>query len=87
MNELQKEFGKCVKNYKQARKKLESCVVNALDRGLTRDEIFAVAERYLIEGMPFCNVIILNEILNYERDRRQPPLDLVKERKFERGDV
>jgi len=75
------------KNYKQARKKLEGCVVNALDRGLTRDEIFAGAERYLVEGMPFCNVIILNEILNYERDRRQPPIDIVKERKSEMGDV
>jgi len=86
MNVLQKEFAKCVKGYQEARKNLEKCVINALDRGLTRDEILVVAERYH-SGMPYCNVIILNEILNYERNIRQPPIDVVKERKGERGDV
>jgi len=86
MNELQKEFAKCVKGYQEARKNLESCVKKALDRGLTRDEILLVAERYQ-SGMPFCNVIILNEILNYEKDKRAKPLDIVEERDFERGDI
>ena len=86
MNELQKDFAKCVKGYKEARKNLENCVRNALDRGLSKDEILLVVERYQT-GMPFCTVIILNEILNYEKNLRQPPLDLVKEREDERGDV
>jgi hypothetical protein len=86
MNDLQKDFAKCVKGYKEARKNLENCVKNALDRGLTKNEILLVAERYQ-SGMPFCTVIILNEILEYEKNKRQPPLDLVKERKVERGDV
>ena len=37
--------------------------------------------------MPFCNVFILNEILNYEKDKISKPLDIVKEREFERGDI
>jgi len=86
MNELQKEFAKCVKGYQEARKNLENCVKNALDRGLSRDEILLVAERYHT-GMPFCNVIILNEILNYEKNKRAKPLDIVKEREFEKGDI
>ncbi len=86
MNELQKDFAKCVKGYKEARNNLENCVRNALDRGLTRDDIMLVADRYH-SGMPFCSVIILNEILNYERNVRQPPLDIIDERGDERGDV
>ena len=86
MNILQEEFAKCVKGYQEARKNLEKCAINALDRGLTREEILVVAERYH-SGMPYCSVIILNEILNYERNVRQPPIDIVKERKGERGDI
>jgi hypothetical protein len=86
MNQLQKEFAKCVKGYQEARKNLENCVRSALDRGLNKDEILVVAERYR-SGMPFCNVIILNEILNYEKNKRTSPLDIVKEREFERGDI
>ena len=86
MNQLQKEFAKCVKEYQKARKDLENCVKNALDRGLTRDEIFAVAERYH-SGMPFCMAIILNEIFNYEENIRKKPLDIVEERESEQGDI
>lgn len=86
MNQLQKEFAKCVKGYQKARKDLEKCVKNALDRGLTRDEILAVAEKYH-SGMPFCIVIILNEIFNYEENIRKKPLDIEKEREIENGDI
>jgi len=86
MNILQEEFAKCVKGYQEARKNLEKCVKKGLDRGLTRDEILVTAERYH-SGMPFCSVIILNEILNYEGNVRQPPIDIVKEREGERGDI
>lgn len=86
MNQLQKEFAKCVKGYQKARKDLENCVRKALDRGLSRDEILEVAEKYH-SGMPFCIVIILNEILNYEEDIRKKPLDIVNERESEKGDI
>ncbi len=39
MNELQKEFGKCVKNFQQARKQITTCIQNAMNRGLTQKEI------------------------------------------------
>jgi len=86
MNVLQKELARCVTRYQEARKNLDKCIKNALDRGLTGEEILAVAERYH-SGMPFCSIIILNEILNYEKNIRQTPIDIVKERKDERGDA
>jgi len=76
MNVLQKDLARCVTRYQE----------NALDRGLTQDEILAIAERFQ-SSMPFCSIIILHEILNYERNIRQPSLDIVKEREDERGDV
>ena len=86
MNVLQKDLARCVTRYQEARKNLNKCIKNAWDRGLTREEILAVAESYQ-SGMPFCSIIVLHEILNYEKNVRQSPIDIVKERKGERGDV
>jgi hypothetical protein len=86
MNVLQKDLARCVTRYQEARKNMNKCIKNALDRGLKQDEILAVAERFQ-SGMPFCSIIILHEILNYEKNIRQPPLDILKEREDERGDV
>ena len=66
MNELQQEFGKCVKNFKKARKQLKDCVANAIKRGLTQKEIMAVADRYLTGDCEMCNIIVFSEIMNYE---------------------
>ena len=66
MNELQKEFGKCVKNFKEARTQLKKCVANAIDRGLTQKEIMAVADRYLTGDSEMLSVIVFSEIMNYE---------------------
>ena len=79
MNVLQKDLARCVTRYQEARKNLNKCIKNALDRGLKGNEILAVAERFHPD-MPFCGVIILNEILNYEKNVRQPPIDIVKDK-------
>jgi len=66
MNELQKEFGKCVKNFQQARKQISTCIRNAMDRGLSQNEIMAVADRYLTGDCELCNAIVFAEIMRYE---------------------
>ena len=66
MNELQMEFGKCVKNFKEARTQLTKCVASAIDRGLTQKEIMAVADRYLTGDSELLSVIVFSEIMNYE---------------------
>ena len=66
MNELQQEFGKCVKNFKKARKQITDCIRKAMDRGLTQKEIMAVADRYLTGDCELCNAIVFAEIIKYE---------------------
>jgi hypothetical protein len=73
MNELQQEFGKCVKNFKQARKQITECIQKAMDRGLSQKEIMAVADRYLTGDCELCNAIVFAEILRYEfKDKIHP---------------
>ena len=66
MNELQNEFGKCVKNFKQAREQLTKCIRNAMDRGLSQKEIMAVADRYLTGDCELFNAFVFAEIMRYE---------------------
>lgn len=73
MNELQQEFGKCVKNFKEARKQIKDCITHAIERGLTQKEIMAVADRYLTGDCELCNVIIFSEIMNYEFKKKIHP--------------
>ena len=73
MNELQMEFGKCVKNFKEARTQLTKCVASAIDRGLTQKEIMAVADRYLTGDSELLNVIVFSEIMNYEFKEKVHP--------------
>ena len=66
MNELQQEFGKCVKNFKLARKQISECIQKAMDRGLSQKEIMAVADRYLTGDCELCSAIVFSEIMKYE---------------------
>ena len=66
MNELPQEFGKCLKNFKKARKQIKDCVAHAIERGLTQKEIMAVADRYLTGDCELCTAIVLSEIMKYE---------------------
>ena len=73
MNELQEEFGKCIKNFKKARKQITECVAHAIERGLTQKEIMAVADRYFSGDCELCNMIIFAELMNYEFKQKIHP--------------
>ena len=73
MNELEQEFGKCVKNFKKARKDIKNCIKNALERGLSQKEIMAVADRYFSGDCELCNMIIFAEIMNHEFKQKIHP--------------
>ena len=73
MNELEKDFGKCVKKFKKARIDIKNCIQNALDRGLSQKEIMAVADRYFSGDCELCNMIIFAEIMNYEFKQKIHP--------------
>ena len=73
MNELQIEFGKCVKNFKKSRDQLRKCIEKAIDRGLTQKEIITVVDRYFSGDCELCTAMVLAEILRYEfKDRIHP---------------
>lgn len=73
MNELEQEFGKCVKKFKKARSDLKNCIHKALGRGLTQKEIMAVADRYFSGDCELCNMIIFAEIMRYEFKQKIHP--------------
>lgn len=85
-NKLKKGFKKCG----LARKQLRKCVVNALDAGLTKEDVLALTDD-LIGGLgknevSVCAIVAVDQVLRYEQSRRAKPIDVVKERNLERGD-
>jgi len=86
-NKIKKCFNKCSLGRKQLRK----FVVNALDTGLTKEEVLAITDD-LVGGLgknevSVCAIVAVDQVLRYEEDRRAKPIDIVRERKFERGDI
>jgi len=70
INKLEKEFGKCVKNFKKARIDIKNCVQKALERGLGKKEIKFVLDRYFSEECEICKMIIFAEIMNHEFEHK-----------------
>lgn len=81
----------CLKKCGFARKQLRRCVVNALDAGLSKEEILAFADE-IVGGVgkgdvSLCGIIAVDQVLSYEESARAKPIDVVKERELERGDA
>ncbi len=82
---------KCLSKCGLARKQLRKCVVNALDIGLSKEEILAFADE-IVGGVgkndvSLCGIIAVDQVLSYEESARAKPIDVVKERELERGDA
>lgn len=81
----------CLKKCGLARKQLEKCVINALNIGLSKEEILAFTDE-LVGGVgrddvSLCGIIAVDQVLCFEESVRAKPIDIVKERKFEQGDA
>jgi galactitol-specific phosphotransferase system IIB component len=88
---VKRKLEACFKKCGLARRQLRKCVVNALNAGLSRDEILAITDE-LVGGMgkhqvSACAIVAVDQVLRYEETKRKTPLDIVKEREFERGDI
>ena len=66
MDELEKEFASCIKNFKKAQSQLKDCIKKAMTRGLSQKEIMSVADRYFSGNCELCNMIVFAEIMKYE---------------------
>jgi galactitol-specific phosphotransferase system IIB component len=89
--EVKRKLQECFKKCGLARRQLRKCVVNALNAGLSRQEILAITDE-LVGGMgkhqvSACAIVAVDQVLRYEETKRKTPIDIVKEREFERGDI
>ncbi len=82
---------RCLRKCGLARKQLRKCVVNALDVGLSKEEILAFADEIVggvgKDDVSLCGIIAVDQVLSYEESARAKPIDVVKERELERGDA
>ncbi len=89
--EIENKLKNCFKKCGLARKQLRKCIVNALDEGLSKEEVLAISDD-IVGGfgkneVSLCAIIAVNQVLLYEESLRAKPIDVVKERELEREDT
>jgi hypothetical protein len=77
----------CLKTCVLARRKLRKCVINALNIGLSKEEILAFTDEIVggvgKDDVSLCGIIATDQVLRFEESIRAKPIDIVKEREFE----
>jgi len=89
--DIKKKLRVCFKKCGLAKKQLRKCIVNAIDAGLTTDEILALTDD-IVGGLgekqvSLCAIVAVEQVLRFEESARTNPIDIVKERRLERGDA
>jgi len=89
--EIENKLRGCFKKCSLAKRQLRKCIVNALNAGLTKEEVLAISDDIVggfgKDEVSLCAIIAVNQVLIYEESARAKPIDVVKERRLERGDV
>jgi len=89
--EIENKLRGCFKKCGLARRQLRKCIVNALDVGLSKEEVLAVSDDIVggfgKDEVSLCAIIAVNQVLQYEESARAKPIDIVKERELEREDT
>lgn len=87
---IEKGLRGCFKKCSLAKRQLRKCIVNALNAGLTKEEVLAISDDIVggfgKDEVSLCAIIAVSEALIYEENIRARPIDIVKERSLERGD-
>lgn len=86
-NKLRSCFKKCI----LAKRQLRKCIGNAMDAGLTKEEVLAITDD-IVGGLgdsqvSLCAIVAIDHALSYEENVRARPIDIVKERELEREDT
>lgn len=89
--EIEDKLRICFKKCSLARRQLRKCVINALDSGLTKEEVLAISDD-IVGGfgkneVSVCAIIAVDQVLNYEENARAKPIDIIKERELAGGDT
>ena len=87
--ESKSKLQRCLRKCSLAREQLRKCIVNALDAGLSKEEILAFADEIVggvgKDDVSLCGIIAVDQVLSYEENVRAKPIDIIKERELERG--
>ena len=77
----------CLRKCGSARGQLRKCVANALDAGLSKEEILAFTDEIVggvgKDDVSLCGIIAADQVLRYEESIRKKPIDILKEREME----
>lgn len=77
----------CLRKCGLARRQLRKCVANALDAGLSKEEILAFTDEIVggvgKDDVSLCGIIAADQVLRYEENLRKKPIDILKEREME----
>ena len=77
----------CIRKCGSTRKQLRKCVANALDAGLSKEEILAFTDEIVggigKDDVSLCGIIAADQVLRYEEAVRKKPIDILKEREME----
>jgi len=89
--EIKNKLKQCFKKCAIASRQLRKCIINALNLGLAREELLAITDD-IVGGLgknevSVCAIVAVDQVLRYETSYRAKPIDVVKERKMERGDI
>jgi hypothetical protein len=89
--ELKNKLKQCFKKCGLVRRQLRKCVVNSLNAGITKEELLALTDD-IVGGLgksevSVCAVVAVDQVLRYETSHRAKPIDIIKERRLERGDI
>lgn len=85
------EFQNCLNKCMLARKQLRKCVTNALNAGLSQEEILGLTDEIVgglgTDDISLCGIIAVDQVLKFEESMRAKPIDIVKDRELEREDT
>jgi len=81
------ELKKCLNKCGLARRQLRKCIVNALNEGLSQEEILGLTDEIVgglgQDDISLCGIIAVDQVLKYEESARAKSIDIVKERELE----
>ncbi len=82
-NKLKTCFLKCAEGRRQLRK----CVVNAMDSGLTKQDVLDISDELadgsLQDEAPLCSITAIGQALQYEEKQKKSPIKLTTNEKEE----
>lgn len=78
--EIKSNLKSCFKKCGFARRQLRKCIVNAIDAGLTKDELLAITDD-IVGGLgknevSACAIIAVDQVLRYEEFKRKKTLSM-----------